>query len=211
MVQVLGFTILGPGSEWFWAMAQLIVITVTLIAIYRQVKAQGAANAFARISLLEDTWRSRPMTLARLRAAIRLRYEQVDRLDAAAMEVANFLENLAILERDGHLTLGEIDDTWGTSLQIWWAFLAPVVAAQRTADANPRMYGGIERLAVRLREVDVKQVGHGIDLTPENVPAWLEQQIHRATAALELMNDAENRAIPDVPSVSAEAAATGEA
>ncbi len=140
-------------------MAQLVVITITLVAIYRQVKAQGAANAFARISMLEERWTSRELTVARMRAAIRLRNEPVDVIDMSIMRIANYLENLAILERDGHLTIGEIDDTWSTSVQIWWAFLAPVIEKQRAADGNPRMYAGLQRIAGRLHELDIAHTG----------------------------------------------------
>ena len=43
------FTLIGTGSEWFWTMVSGLVVAVTFIVIYRQLKAQGAANAFQRI------------------------------------------------------------------------------------------------------------------------------------------------------------------
>lgn len=191
----------GPGSEWFWAMAQFVVVAVTLLAIYRQLKAQGAANAFARIGMLEEQWAGRAFQLARLRAAIRLRTESVGEMDSAMIMIANYLENLAILRRDGHLTLGEIDDTWSVPVQMWWAFLRPVIEQQRARDGNPRMHLGLERLAADLHRLDVRQVGHGLDLTPDKLPAWLDEQIRRARAALERMNEVDEHVIPDLPQV----------
>ena len=30
-----GMALIGPGSEWFWTMAQFAAVVVTLVAIYR--------------------------------------------------------------------------------------------------------------------------------------------------------------------------------
>jgi len=41
-----GLTVLGQGSDWFWGMAQFLLIGATLVGLYRQLRAMGAANAF---------------------------------------------------------------------------------------------------------------------------------------------------------------------
>ncbi len=51
-----GGAVFGPGSEWFWSMAQFLVVTITLIAIYRQLSAQRSANALQLIVSLNDQW-----------------------------------------------------------------------------------------------------------------------------------------------------------
>jgi hypothetical protein len=46
-VRLDDLVVIGPGSEWFWAMPQFVAVVVTLVAIYRQLKAQGSANTLS--------------------------------------------------------------------------------------------------------------------------------------------------------------------
>jgi hypothetical protein len=41
-----GLAFIGPGSEWFWTAISGIVLAITFIAIYRQLRLQRGANAF---------------------------------------------------------------------------------------------------------------------------------------------------------------------
>ena len=45
LINTNGLAIFGPGSEWFWSMAQFVVVVVTLVGIYRQLRAQGGERA----------------------------------------------------------------------------------------------------------------------------------------------------------------------
>jgi len=38
LVNLEGSAIFGPGSQWFWSMAQFILVAVTLIGIYYQLR-----------------------------------------------------------------------------------------------------------------------------------------------------------------------------
>jgi len=46
--------IFGPGSEWFWSMAQFVLVAVTLIGIYYQLRIARNANAFEQMSRIAD-------------------------------------------------------------------------------------------------------------------------------------------------------------
>jgi hypothetical protein len=98
LINLEGSAILGPGSEWFWAMAQFVVVVVSLYGIYRQLRAQGAANALQRIESLQGLYESERMTYARLATALDLKYNQ---LSSETMEKArpilDFFENLGDL------------------------------------------------------------------------------------------------------------------
>jgi hypothetical protein len=65
-----GMAFIGPGSEWFWTALSGIILAVTFIAIYRQLRAQSAANAANRMEALQGRWDSERMIHARLRIAI---------------------------------------------------------------------------------------------------------------------------------------------
>jgi hypothetical protein len=40
LINTDGLAIFGPGSEWFWTMLQFTALTVTFVAIYRQLRVQ---------------------------------------------------------------------------------------------------------------------------------------------------------------------------
>jgi hypothetical protein len=48
-----GMSFFGPGSEWFWGMTEFAVVAITLLAIYRQLRAQRSSNA---LQLMESSW-----------------------------------------------------------------------------------------------------------------------------------------------------------
>jgi hypothetical protein len=41
-----GMAFIGPGSEWFWTAVSGLILAVTFIAIYRQLRAQASTRAF---------------------------------------------------------------------------------------------------------------------------------------------------------------------
>lgn len=66
LINTDGMALIGPGSEWFWTAVSWIILAVTFIAIYRQLRAQNAANALQRMEALQGTWTSERMIHARL-------------------------------------------------------------------------------------------------------------------------------------------------
>jgi hypothetical protein len=61
-------TLLGSGSEWFWSALQFVVVTITLILIYVQLRVQTSSHVVLALSALNDRWNSKAMLLARLNA-----------------------------------------------------------------------------------------------------------------------------------------------
>lgn len=47
LVNTEHIVLFGSGSEWFWSMVGGVVVAVTFILIYRERRAQGAADAKA--------------------------------------------------------------------------------------------------------------------------------------------------------------------
>lgn len=48
--------LIGPGSEWFWSAASGLVLAITLIALYRQLRLQRSAEAVAQTTELGREW-----------------------------------------------------------------------------------------------------------------------------------------------------------
>ena len=136
-----GMSLIGPGSEWFWAAAQLVVVVVSLYGIYRQLRSQGAANAVQRIETLEGEWKSARMAHARLVLALHLKHEPIDEAGALkARSVLDFFVNIGNLYKWGFLSIDEIDATWGASIPIWHELTRGLIDVARTAEGRPELY-----------------------------------------------------------------------
>ena len=191
--------IFGPGSEWFWAFAQFIVVVGTLFGIYRQLRSAGAANAIQRIETLEGQWLAPRMVYQRLDLAVHLRTHPADQEGFfKAKPVLDFFTNLENLWISGYLSLTEINNNFGTNIEIWTALTAPVVALRREAESGPRLYD-FEPLLKELRIMD-RKVGKSVPVVDEeSTPDLLDYAIAVNTAALKQDAAWRSGVLPAVP------------
>lgn len=209
LVNWQGSAIFGPGSEWFWSMAQFVVVVITLGGIYRQLRTQGAANALQRIDFLQGQWSSERLTYSRLALCLHLRYEGIGSATfARAMPLADFVENLYDLHEQGYVSLKELAYSWGRSIQIYWAVLAPAIEHQRLEDGDPNLYLGFERLNTMLHQRDIKTGTEPMNLDPSTFPDVLDEVIRRNTEKLRQEQGWKSGVIPTAPATVPEEQAT---
>jgi hypothetical protein len=197
IINLEGSAILGPGSEWFWAMAQLVVVVVTLLAVYRQLQAQGAANAVARADSLFNSFESKQTVLAELQVAMQLRANDSEKLMNQRMVlIAGKFEHLADLHDRRSMTLDDIYDRFGLALQIWWRLLGPVIEATRVSEGEPGYYEGFQRLD-RLCSEQARKRGeshaHWLEMP---LPKLVEEAVNVYTEKLQLIRDVESDVMP---------------
>ena len=192
-----GIALIGPGSEWFWAMAQFVAVVVTLLAIYRQLRAQGSSNALARLEALSSRYESRAMTLARLHTALSLRFDAEPTASRAMRQVDGFFSDLENLYEGGHITLVEIDYNWGSSMRVWRALMKDALARARDLDGEAERPP--DRLLPRIEERAHKRGDRPIVIDDTNRTWWLDEAIRRTTDALRLLNEADDHTIPSAP------------
>jgi hypothetical protein len=101
LINIDDLTIFGAGSEWFWTMLTMIALTVTFLAIYRQLRAHRAAVAFEQLKNLEQEWHSERMRYECHRLVVGLRRGQ----NAAQLEnflgITVFFDKLSLLHHLG--------------------------------------------------------------------------------------------------------------
>lgn len=188
---------IGPGSEWFWSMAQLLVVAVSLFALYRQVKAQAAGNAFARIEGLQRHWESKVMTHARLATALALRQSGTPYpLPGGARLTADYMEDIWDLLQAGVLSIAEVKSTWGLSVQVWWQLLQPLVDLERQREGR-LTYPGFEALAMLMAKEMAKDGFARIQLDAETRREYIEQAIARTASRLRVLIAAESDRLPE--------------
>ena len=190
-------TFIGAGSEWFWTMVSGLVVAVTFIIIYRQLKAQGAANAFQRIETVHRRWASNELVLARLEVALQLRDGTLDVAnDTRADAVLSFFELVRDLNRQGYLDDEEIARSFGAAIVVWWRLLEPVIQAQSSLEDDPDMWSGLKELDAMVVRFDRRR---GVDRTmilASSTEALLASVIKRETHRLTLARDAASGFIP---------------
>jgi hypothetical protein len=192
-----GLALIGPGSEWLWAMLTLVMLTSTFVAIYRQLRAQVAANALQKMQFLEDRWESDRMAHARLGSALDLKYRKPSaHMEPAMVQVADYWETIAQLHEDGHLRLHDVQ-SWGRSIQMWWALLAPAIKAERDLQHAP-VYDGWEKLDHLMREADIK-AGVPFQLDSTTLPRILDNVIRLNTGRLRMALEVNSGVIPSAP------------
>lgn len=147
VVNTEGLTLVGAGSEWFWSMLQFVIVAITLVGIYVQLRQDRAANAFAQASAMRQEWEGEFLTRRRLATMIALRDGAADAdVLTFATPVANFWENVAGLVRAGHVALPLVYQYLGAACQTTWNLLEPHVRRVQATE-GAAVWGDFEWLA----------------------------------------------------------------
>jgi len=138
--------LIGPGSEWFWSMAQFVVVAITLLGIYYQFRLQRAANAFEQLNRIAAEWGSEPLLRAKLRVARAAQAGEAAPRGATTL-IANYWETVASLVRGGHVDARVVFGSVGGGPPLWWALLADEASALRAMHNDPGVFANFEWLA----------------------------------------------------------------
>jgi hypothetical protein len=189
--------LIGSGSEWFWSMVSGVVVAVTFVLIYRQLRAQGAANALQRIETVHARWSSTEMVLARLKVALALRAGTLDPADDTNLDtILNFVDLLRGLHREGYLGDEEVARMFGGPLVAWWRLLEPVIAEVRAAEGSQQLWDGIDDLVGVIRRWEAKHGAGNTMVWTAPVEALTATIVRRETSRLTLARDAAAGVIP---------------
>lgn len=178
LINTEGLALIGPGSEWFWTALTGVVLAVTFLGIYRQVRLQAHANAIEQLAEVRKEAYSEEMARYGLDVMVALRdhADPADIPDAAVLGLGDYWENVAILARTGHrdVKLLWVYDSWTT--QIVWAWVAPWARRVRAeARFGLPSFGELEWLAGVMAAMDRKAERPAI--TPEVVASNLGSMI----------------------------------
>jgi hypothetical protein len=157
LINTDGMAFIGPGSEWFWTAISGIVLAVTFIAIYRQLRLQRSAGAIEQHSRLLREWHSEPMLRNRLAALTAIR----DGAEPGAMpdeitHIGNFWEGVSFLVRSGHVDRRLVYSSFGGVLQGWWTWLSPTVLLWRAEEGDADILKDFEWLTRLMADLDRK-------------------------------------------------------
>jgi hypothetical protein len=185
-----GSAIFGPGSEWFWSMAQFVLVAITLLGIYVQLRIARSANAFEQINRLTGDWESERTTRHTLEVylALRDRTPVEDIPEGAATFLINYWENVAALVRAGHVDRRLVYEYMGSRCRWWWLALAPNTRRARMEAEDPTIGEHFEWLAGVMAELD-REGGVGVPYDDAHLYSTLDRRIQNAGNLIQVAED----------------------
>ncbi len=213
LINTDGMAFIGPGSEWFWTALTGVVLAITFVGIYRQLRLQAHASAAEQLAEFRHEAYSEEMLRYGLDVMVALRDHEdpADVPDAAVLGIGDYWENMAILVRTGHRDIKRLWQYDSTSTQIMWAWVAPWVNKVRAESRfGLPSYHNLEWLAGVMAEMD-RSAGRPA-ITPAMVVSHLEpwislhQELIRYAQASRAVIAAPASAVPSGPPPTAPAA-----
>jgi hypothetical protein len=159
LIRLDDFVLIGPGSEWFWVMAQFVALAGTGVAIYRQLRSQRSASLFEHMSQWDQEWQGIPMVRAKLALMLELQHrDPAAGIPQSADEVPDFFERVGYLVARGHINADDFwnDGAWSV-VEFYWGILEPYVRHDRAADPIAFTYEWFEWLEREMRRIDAKR------------------------------------------------------
>jgi hypothetical protein len=196
LVNLNGAFLIGPGSEWFWAAAQLVIVVVSLLGIQRQLRAQGVSNALAQLEALVDRWDSKLMMTARLQTALHIReHGMPTRIPVRAEPFLSFFEILDELNLRGYLSIEQIFNHCYGTLVVWGRLIGPAIQGTRDFEGSQEVWAGLERLNMKCQAYAAAHGGVGT-VVDRPLDELLDQVIANLTEGLQLLHDVEANVMP---------------
>ena len=207
LINLDDLTVFGAGSEWFWTMLTMVALTVTFVAISRQLRAQRAANALEQLRSLNEEWLSERMRHVCLRLAMGLRYGTDAATETFAGNVDNFFRKLELLHRQGYLDTELLWTNFGEDVVRYWTVTARLAEDTRRAYDSPNEFGEWERLMVVMRDLMARRGFPPFATDAESIKARLDWIIEGHLIALRFNADVREGVIPTPPARAIAAAA----
>ena len=159
MIRLDELVIFGPGSEWFWILAQFLALALTGAAIFRQLRAQRSSSLYEHMADWDTEWAGLPMVRAKLALLLELRHRDPSTgVPLVSDEVPDFFERVGYLVARGHIAAGDFWNDGGWVVVEWyWGILEPYVSHDRLSNPSTIPYEWFEWLEREMRRIDAKR------------------------------------------------------
>lgn len=147
-----GLVLVGPESEWFWTAFSGILVGISLLAVFRQLRLQTSQKMRDDIANLEAEYNSERFLRYRLQLATARRDglapEQMP--DAACRSIVNFWDEVGEFARARHIDRKMTASMMGGAAVSGWFHLEPWIRHQGMASGHEGGYGWFVQECVRL-------------------------------------------------------------
>jgi hypothetical protein len=172
--------IIGPGSEWFWTAVSGLVLAVTFLAIYRQLRLQASAMARQQLSDINEQWDGERMARKRLVVYHALLSEtHLDADTPIVWDTCNFWEYVGGLARGGHMDMKLMRTTLAPIITWWWAVMGPTRKTAQAEYEATDLFSNFEWLAGEMLKLDSDLVAQNSrPVTPDDLRAAIARTEH---------------------------------
>lgn len=173
LINTDGMAFIGTGSEWFWTALSGMILAVTFIAIYRQLRQQAHASAIEMLDEFDRVGESERFGQSAVETLIALRdgADPAVLPDGAEDVVADAWGRWATLARAGHRDTKLLWQWNPRGAQVWWGLLASSTRKWRAESGNPTYLQDFEWLAGVMAAMD-RRAGR-----PAVTPAYVTSRI----------------------------------
>ncbi len=125
----------GQESSWFWSMCQFIVIAITLVMIYLQVRIQRKSSMLNTLHKCDEKWNSDVLLKCRshasedyLRNDLHLHEEEVI--------LINFFEDLGLYVQEKVLSKAIVWDSYSYYIERYWPMLEAAIKERQASNGD---------------------------------------------------------------------------
>jgi hypothetical protein len=176
--------IFGPGSEWFWAMAQFIVVAVTLLFAAYQLNLQRLSNAFSSIFALREQWKSQEMCYCR-KAICENQNQSTFLIGANEGAVLGFFEEIGVYLKSGVFGERIIWDLYSYWIEHYWLIFKPSIQAYRKKTSDKTYFENFESLYERMSNIN-RRLGIQVEKSDERLQSFRQGEIEEFNNKIEL-------------------------
>jgi hypothetical protein len=197
--------VIGPGSEWLWTALQFFALSITGLAIFRQLRAQALSNSLTAGIRLADEFR---VELIRFKLASLMDVSGNSRTMTPAIEkVGGWFDGTAGLIEHGYIPARMVWQQWGEVGQTFWAVFRPALEERRKIE--PGLWKDWEHWLDDVVDRD-RKAGTVRDLSPSYLARWIPETIAYYIASLRLEEEAKHGVIPTWPVPEPSSGSTGQ-
>jgi hypothetical protein len=191
LVNLTGTAIFGAGSEWFWSMAQFLLVAASILGIYFQLRAQRSSNLHDQSAAWNREWNDELFMVHRLAALYDLEGRPIEAgLPLSAANVGDFFDRIGYLIGQRHLRSADMWHTMRFQIGFWWLAMQPYLMVTRQDSKD--VYEWFEKLELEMQRIDVKVYGKALDASRFTV----RQAADDIARQLHLIADARNGIYP---------------
>jgi hypothetical protein len=149
IINTTGMSFIGPGSEWFWTAISGLILVVTFLAIYRQLRITRSETANAQLAAFEQELDSERMVRSELELLLALRdgSDPADVPPGVAYVIGGFWERIGALAHRGHLDVKLLAQVSLGTVSFWWPAMEAFALRKRAERSQPGYLRDFEWLA----------------------------------------------------------------
>jgi len=173
--------IVGPQSQWFWAMASFFAIAISLSLIYRQIRLQRQANLLHTLGEMNKRWNSIEMLEARKHACNNYREDKL-RIRAEQGLILDFFEDVGVyLERK----VFDVEVVWNKYsyyIEHYWPMYQPHINKFRTETKDNTWYEKFQALNKEMTKFSSKKGTTVNSKSQDEIEKFIRGETEESTA-----------------------------